>query len=134
MRHGDMVGSTLWEIGSFKDVAASQSAFRHLQNKEYIRYENLPLETKHGEKRQVEFVSNVYLVDGKRVIQCNVRDITDRYNAEASAQKAHQDLVALVEELRQRDGSMQLHQPAERPAAELHDAGGGLPGHRLDGG
>ena len=26
----------------------------------------------------MEFVSNVYLVDGLKVIQCNIRDITER--------------------------------------------------------
>jgi hypothetical protein len=31
----------------------------------------------------VEFVSNVYMVDGKQVIQCNIRDITERKMAES---------------------------------------------------
>jgi PAS domain S-box-containing protein len=74
----ELLGKTLWEIGPFKDISASQSAFRLLQNQEYVRYENLPLETRDGQRRQVEFVSNVYLVDGRRVIQCNIRDITAR--------------------------------------------------------
>ena len=64
----ELLGKTLWEIGPFKDIAASQNAFRLLQNQEYVRYENLPLETRDGQHRQVEFVSNVYLVDGRRVI------------------------------------------------------------------
>ena len=72
----DFMGKTLWEIGPFKDIGASRSAFAELQSKEYIRYEDLPLETKDGRRVDVEFVSNVYLVDHKRVIQCNIRDIT----------------------------------------------------------
>jgi len=36
-----------------------------------FRYEDLPLETKDGRSIDVEFVSNVYPVDGKNVIQCN---------------------------------------------------------------
>ena len=87
--HTELLGKTLWEIGPFKDIAASQSAFRQLQNREYVRYENLPLETKAGQRRQVEFVSNVYLVDGRRVIQCNIRDITARKQTEAQIQKAN---------------------------------------------
>jgi len=76
------VGKNLWEIGAFKDADASKKAFSELQTKEYIRYENLPLETSDGRDIAVEFVSNVYLVDNKRVIQCNIRDITERKKLE----------------------------------------------------
>ncbi|KAA0230041.1 PAS domain S-box protein [candidate division KSB1 bacterium] len=79
--HEELLGKTLWEIGAFKDIAANQAAFRQLQSQEYIRYDNLPLETKGQQSRQVEFVSNVYWVDGRKVIQCNIRDITARKRA-----------------------------------------------------
>jgi PAS domain-containing protein len=49
-----------------------------------IRYEDLPLETKNGRRINVEFVSNVYPVDGTQVVQCNIRDITERARAEAA--------------------------------------------------
>jgi diguanylate cyclase (GGDEF)-like protein/PAS domain S-box-containing protein len=102
----ELIGQALWEIGSFRDVAASQSAFRQLQLNEYIRYENLPLETKNGQLVQVEFISNLYLVDGERVIQCNVRDITERYKAEESLQKAHREALALVAELERSEDNL----------------------------
>jgi two-component system cell cycle sensor histidine kinase/response regulator CckA len=76
--HTELVGRTLWEIGPFRDIAASKTAFQELQSKEYIRYENLELQTKNGEHRYVEFVSNVYTVDDTKFIQCNIRDITER--------------------------------------------------------
>jgi len=104
----ELVGKALWEIGPVKDIAASHEAMRHLQSTEYIRYEDLPLETKAGERKQVEFVSNVYLVNGWRVIQCNIRDITARKRAEARVQTANDELLALVEELQWRDREMQL--------------------------
>ena len=84
--HKELIAKALWEIGPVKDIAASQQAMHELQHAEYIRYEDLPLETKGGQRMQVEFVSNVYLVDGLRVIQCNIRDITARKHAEAEAQ------------------------------------------------
>ena len=74
----DLLGKRLWEIGFFKDQLASKVAFEELQSKEYLRYEDLPLETKNGERKEVEFVSNVYPIDHTSVIQCNIRDITDR--------------------------------------------------------
>jgi PAS domain S-box-containing protein len=80
--HAELLGKMLWEIGPFRDIAASRDAFRKLQRKKYIRYDNLPLETKGHRHRHVEFVSNVYRVNGTKVIQCNIRDITARYQAE----------------------------------------------------
>ena len=68
----------LWEIGFFKDIVANYNKFLELQKKEYIRYEDLPLETSNGRKINVEFVSNVYLIENIEVIQCQIRDITGR--------------------------------------------------------
>ena len=106
--HHELVGRKLWEIGPFKDVAASQESFRQLQSEEYIRYEDLPLETKSGQFRQVEFISNLYLADSVRVIQCNVRDITARRTAEAEIQRANEALSVLVTVLQKRDVELTL--------------------------
>jgi PAS domain S-box-containing protein/putative nucleotidyltransferase with HDIG domain len=80
----EFVKKKLWEVGAFKDVEASRNSFLALQKDEFIRYENLPLKTKGGRLVQVEFVSNVYLVGDEKVIQCNIRDISDRKRAEAA--------------------------------------------------
>jgi diguanylate cyclase (GGDEF)-like protein/PAS domain S-box-containing protein len=89
----------LWEVGAFKDIEASQEAFEALQRNEYIRYEDLPLRAKSGKLIQVEFVSNVYMVGKEKVIQCNIRDITDRKRAE----KALIESNALLREQSVRD-------------------------------
>jgi diguanylate cyclase (GGDEF)-like protein/PAS domain S-box-containing protein len=104
--HAELIGRALWEIGPVKDITASRDALQHLQDKEYIRYDNLPLETKWQQRVQVEFVSNVYLVDGIRVIQCNIRDITARRDAENDALTTHVELLALLAELQKRDRQM----------------------------
>jgi len=80
--HGEFLGKELWEIGLFSDKEASQVAFKELQRTGYLRYEDLPLQATNGKLRDVEFVSNVYEEDGHQVIQCNIRDITDRKRAE----------------------------------------------------
>ena len=82
-----LCGQYIWDLGGFKDIAASREAFKTLQDNEYIRYEDLPLETLNGQPIDVEFVSNVYLVDGSKVIQCNIRDITARKEAEAERKR-----------------------------------------------
>ena len=78
----ELIGKKLWETAPFKEVSASQAAFLKYQKKSYFRYENLPLETKDGQYRYVDFVSNVYQVGRQKVIQCNIRDITERRQAE----------------------------------------------------
>jgi len=82
----ELINKNLWEIGPFRDIEASKAAFTKLQKEKYIRYENLPLQTKDGERRNVEFVSNVYLVENETVIQCNIRDITERVRLEEKVQ------------------------------------------------
>ena len=94
----ELLGKMLWEIGPFRDIAASRGAFRRLQRKEYIRYDNLPLETKGRRRRHVEFVSNVYQENGARVIQCNIRDITARHQAEEALANVNRELEKRVEE------------------------------------
>jgi two-component system, cell cycle sensor histidine kinase and response regulator CckA len=83
----ELLGMALWDIGLFKDVEASKDAFRELQAKHYIRYEDLPLKTRGGRCINVEFVSNVYGVNNRKVIQCNIRDITQRKDAEQVEQR-----------------------------------------------
>ncbi|MDO9027831.1 MAG: PAS domain S-box protein, partial [Candidatus Roizmanbacteria bacterium] len=96
--HEDFSGKKLWEIGIFKDIEASKTAFLELQSKGYVRYNDLPLETKDGRPMAVEFVSNVYLVNHHKVIQCNIRDITERKHIAAALQRAHNELEQRVEE------------------------------------
>jgi PAS domain S-box-containing protein len=74
----EFLSKKLWEVGAFKNIKASRDAFRILQKQGHLRYENLPLETKTGKFIDVEFVSNSYMVGSKLVIQCNIRDITER--------------------------------------------------------
>lgn len=57
------VGKAIWELGFFKEVVANREKFLKLQQ-QYVRHENLPLETINGDIREVEFVSNVYLAGG----------------------------------------------------------------------
>ncbi|MFY9562358.1 MAG: PAS domain S-box protein [Terriglobales bacterium] len=89
--YNEFIGLPLWEIGPFKDIKECKLAFLELQDKEYIRYESLPLETKDGRSIAVEFVSNVYgLSAGTRVIQCNIRDITKRKQAEDALHRSEE--------------------------------------------
>jgi two-component system, cell cycle sensor histidine kinase and response regulator CckA len=87
------VGRHLWDIGEFKDIVASRISLQELQAKGYIRYEDLPLQTRDGSRIHVEFVSNVYLVDNQKIIQCNIRNITERKQAEMEREKLQAQLL-----------------------------------------
>jgi two-component system cell cycle sensor histidine kinase/response regulator CckA len=80
----EFLSRKIWELGFFKDVLASRDNFAELQQKKYLRHDDLALEAKDGRRLDVEFVSNVYHVNHEKVIQCNIRDITDRKRAEES--------------------------------------------------
>ncbi|MCX6692421.1 MAG: PAS domain S-box protein [Methanoregula sp.] len=86
------LGKKLWEIGLFKDIVANKDNFGELQRKEYIRYENMPLETADGRHIAVEFISNVYTVNNTKVIQCNIRDNTDRKLAEEALRQKNEEM------------------------------------------
>ena len=95
----EFLDKKLWEIGAFIDIDKAKDAFKKLQTKRYIRYEDLPLQTKNTNLINVEFVSNVYKVGHEKVIQCNIRNITDRKKAEKMLEevsKRKSDFVANV--------------------------------------
>jgi PAS domain S-box-containing protein len=93
----ELLGKELWEIGLLRDKEHSRTTFRELKEKRYVRYEDLPLQSKAGLRRAVEFVSNVYNEDGRDVIQCNIRDITARQRAEEALRTSEERFRALFE-------------------------------------
>jgi len=96
--HDEFLGRELWEIGLFKDIEQNRSAYRELKEKGYVRYEHLPLESRSGQKVEVEFVSNVYAENHHKVVQCNVRDITER----SRLQRLTQEQAAALADLDRR--------------------------------
>ncbi len=75
----EFIKKSIWEIGSFKDIFENKEKFLELQQKEYVRYDDLPLVTSGGREFHVEFVSNVYMANNKKVIQCNIHDNTENW-------------------------------------------------------
>ena len=80
----EMVGRTIGELSAFKDIPFNHSTLGWLQKGGYIRYENLPLETRDGRHVAVEFVGHASQAGDSNVIQCNIRDMTERRRMEAA--------------------------------------------------
>ncbi len=93
----EIKGKELWQIGTFADIVSSKERFEELRHKGYTRYEDLPLKTADGRQISVEFVSNVYDVDHRRVIQCNIRDITERKKEEDALYTSEEKYRLIVE-------------------------------------
>lgn len=93
--HSEFLGKKLWEVGPFADIKESKEMFLELQSKGYVRYEDLPLRTVSGVNIEVEFVSNSYDCDGIKIIQCNIRNITDRRITEKKLERHTQLYAAL---------------------------------------
>jgi len=96
----ELLGKELWEIGVFEDVAANRAAFAKLQQTGYDRHEDLPLKTRDKGRVEVEFVSNVYQAGGENVIQCNIRDITERIRMQ---QEINRQTAQLADAYRRKD-------------------------------
>ena len=93
------LGKELWEIGLFKDINASKAAVTELRERGYVRYDDLPLESSEGVVTNVEIVANSYLEGEKRVIHCNIRDISERSRAVALLNENKERLEQAVKEL-----------------------------------
>jgi PAS domain S-box-containing protein len=91
--HSEMIGKTVGELSPLKDIESNMVMLQRLQKDGYVRYEDLPLQTRDGRNIDVEVVSNVYQAGDRAVIQCNIRDITQRKSAEAALIR----LAAIVE-------------------------------------
>jgi PAS domain S-box-containing protein len=92
-------GKRIWELVFFKDILANASAFKELQEKKFIRYDDKRLRTADGRQIDVEFVSNVYLVGNQKVIQCNIRDTTELKRSERELREQNEIILNAHEAL-----------------------------------
>ncbi|HEX4053029.1 MAG TPA: PAS domain S-box protein [Tepidisphaeraceae bacterium] len=94
------LGKELWEFGVLRDQDENREAMRKLQRESSIRYENLPLQDRDGRRIPVEFVSNIYQEDHHPIIQCNIRDISERkrFEDEVEAHLHNEQLLRMEAE------------------------------------
>lgn len=107
----ELIGKELWELGFILDKEAAVNIYKTIKNSGYVRYEDLPLKSKSGETLEVELICNAYNVGTDRVVQCNIRDISDRKNAERKLVMAFESIIiAMSKAMESRDPYTAGHQ------------------------
>jgi len=96
LSHDQFLRKTIWNLGFCTDIWANEEKFAEFKDKEYVHYDHLPLETSDAGPIEVEFVSNVCLINDRKVIQCNLRDITARRQAEEALKQLNASLEQRV--------------------------------------
>lgn len=93
----ELTGVPLWESQLFEDRTKAKTAMNTLLQEGYVRYDDMDLIAKNGNKLPTEFICNTYALDGIRVTQCNIRDQAARKAAEAALA---QEKIKLVDQIR----------------------------------
>jgi len=83
----ELLGRTLWQVGLFPDRARALEVWRELDEQQVVHREILADHSRDRQPRYLEFVGSRFSVERHDIIQCYLRDISERKQAE-EAQKA----------------------------------------------
>ena len=95
----ELIGKKLWELGLLADQHKAKEAHNQILKNGFVRYEDLDLIKKNGERFPVEVICNSYHIDHMQVIQCNIRDISDRRTL--SIEATNKAEIGILEQLRE---------------------------------
>jgi PAS domain S-box-containing protein len=96
--HREMIGKTVGELTPFKNIESNPAMLRRLNEHREVRYNEIQLKSRDQRSIIVEFFSNIYQAGDKDVIQCNIRDITNRKRAEDEIHRLNAELERRVAE------------------------------------
>lgn len=94
----EVIDKKVWELAAVKNVKQARDAFKKLQKNKIVKFEDLPLQAKDGHIVHVEFTSDVYGYDHQKVIQCNLRDITEEILAKEALRMSEERYRLIFDE------------------------------------
>jgi PAS domain S-box-containing protein len=100
----ECIGNKLQDIGFSHDMGDFQEIMRTLDRSGIIYYDDVPIKTKAGQT----FYVDIYLVDRARLVQCNIRDITERKQTEEVLRKSERELKSKTENLEEVNSALNV--------------------------
>jgi PAS domain S-box-containing protein len=95
----ELVGKKISEVKLFDSAVSGKGIFTALKDQAEVIYENVPLVTKDGQTKTVEIGAHSYDTDSVKMVQCTVRDLTEKRLAQRELFEANQRLKALMDAL-----------------------------------
>ena len=100
----ESIGNKLRDIGVLLDIGDFQTTMQNLNKIGILNYDNVSVKTKSGQ----HIYTDIYLVDRARLVQCNIRDITDRKLAEEALRKSERELKSKTENLEEVNAALNV--------------------------
>jgi PAS domain S-box-containing protein len=89
----ECVGNSLQDIGISLDMGDFQTTMQDLNRAGIVYYNDVPVKTKSGQ----HIDTDIYLADRSTLVQCNIRDVTERKGAEVNLKESKALTEAVVE-------------------------------------
>ena len=83
----ELIGRKVWYAGPMRNLPTTRSTVEQIRDKGVIRFDELNLAAKDGHDIQAEVIANIYQEGERRVIQFNIRDVTERRRFERKLQE-----------------------------------------------
>jgi len=93
----ELLGKKLWDLGFTREKPVAEKVAAELKKIGFSRYDVLPLKTKDGRDIDVEFTSNAYDAETQKLIQVNIRNITERQRLETDLRESELRYRTLAE-------------------------------------